>query len=345
MSSRPIPIDLQPWALESLPGAAGEEVSLTVIAGDASSRRYFRLDTAMGTYIVVEAPPATEKNAEFVAVRALLERAGVRVPALFALDQRRGYMLLEDLGEQTLLPLLSAETSEAYYGCAFDLLFAMGRIDLEPAEVSVYDRALLSEELSRFDQWFVSSLLGYTLADSERALILRFGQLLVGSALQQPQVLVHRDFHSRNLMVDEEGQLAVIDFQDAVLGPITYDLASLLRDCYIRWPAPRVRQWALDYRDSLVSLGMMERVEDREFLRWFDWMGLQRHIKVLGTFARLFLRDGKTAYLQDLPLVLRYVEEILDFYADDEPLFREFRQWFGQNLSPLIAPQDWSGQS
>jgi aminoglycoside/choline kinase family phosphotransferase len=165
---------------------------------------------------------------------------------------------------------------------------------------------------------------------------------LIDSALEQPRVLVHRDFHSRNLMLSGDDEIAVIDFQDAVVGPITYDLVSLLRDCYIHWPAAQVEGWALAYRDLLRAQGLAAGVEQGQFLLWFDWMGLQRHLKVLGTFARLFLRDGKSAYLDDLPLVIHYVMEITARYATDEPSFAEFGAWFELRLSPLIARQPWS---
>ena len=154
-------------------------------------------------------------------------------------------------------------------------------------------------------------------------------------------MLVHRDFHSRNLMPQPDGQLAVIDFQDAVAGPVTYDLASLLRDCYIQWPAQRVNAWALAHRDELHREGLLQQVGDEQFLTWFDWMGLQRHIKVLGTFARLYLRDGKSAYLADLPLVITYVREILHKYADREAEFAAFSEWFDGSLLPLIKQQSW----
>jgi aminoglycoside/choline kinase family phosphotransferase len=344
MSSRPIPTELLPWALESLGAGTAEQAALTMIAGDASNRRYFRLAVACQSYITVDAPPGTEKNAEFVAVREMLANAGVRVPALLAVDLTRGFMLLEDLGDQMLLPALNSHSVDGYYRSAFAVLRKMAAVDRAGLAMPEYDRALLGEELSRFDQWFVEALLGYSLADSEKAMIARLGKLLLDSALEQPRVLVHRDFHSRNLMLVAEGELAAIDFQDAVIGPVTYDLVSLLKDCYIRWPADRVRQWALKYRNSLKIAPVSSRT-DSEFLRWFDWMGLQRHIKVLGTFARLNLSDGKTGYLEDLPLVIHYVEETLAQYASEEPAFTEFRDWFTEKLSPLILLQAWSARS
>jgi len=354
---RPIPPDLLPWALAGIAAqsgdgaappakavttAANEEPALTVIAGDASNRRYFRLKTGERTWVIAEAPPATEKNPEFLAVRQLLANAGVRVPALLAADLDRGYLLLEDLGDQLLLPALSDQTVDGYYQQCFSVLHCLARAGRAGPALSAYDEALLSEELSRFPEWFVGKLLDYEPDVNGKAVIEALADVLVANALAQPRVLVHRDFHSRNLMIQPDGELAVIDFQDAVLGPVTYDLVSLLRDCYIRWPQDKVREWALSYRDSLVAQDLLEPTGDTEFLRWFDWLGLQRHIKVLGTFARLYLRDGKEAYLDDLPMVLSYVEEVLDLYAPQETAFADFRDWFASELKPFIAQQSWS---
>ena len=342
MTARPIPTDLLPWALAALAQTRLSEGALTLVAGDASNRRYFRLAGAEASYIVAEAPPATEKNEAFVSVRDILAQAGVKVPEILAVDFQRGYLLLEDLGDRTLLPELDETSVDGFYHLAFALLGAIAAIDVGNLQLAAYDQALLSEELGRFPTWFVESLMGCSLSDVEREMIQRLDNCLLNSALEQPRVLVHRDFHSRNLMLLESGELAVIDFQDAVIGPVTYDLVSLLRDCYIRWPADRVQQWALDYRRALQGTGELAGVGEAQFLRWFDWMGLQRHIKVLGTFARLYLRDGKSGYLDDLPLVIHYVEEILDKYADEEPAFAEFGLWFRGRLSPLIAQQSWS---
>ena len=348
MSSRPVPSDLLPWAMAALPEVGGRKgsppagASLKIVAGDASNRRYFRLQLGSARYIVAEAPPATEKNEAFVAVRDILERAGVRVPNIHAVDYERGYLLLEDLGSCSLLPALNDATAEGHYRQAFTLLEKMAAIDTASLALGAYDEALLSEELSRFSAWFVEKLLGYSPDDGERQLIGRFNAALINSALEQPTVLVHRDFHSRNLMLQPSAELAVIDFQDAVIGPVTYDLVSLLRDCYIRWPIERVQQWALAYHKAIGAKGGLVDIDEEHFLRWFDWMGLQRHIKVLGTFARLHLRDNKPGYLDDLPLVIAYVEEVLQKYSEQEPVFGEFYQWFQHRLSPLITAQPWS---
>ena len=342
MLARPIPADLKPWALEAL-GTVGEASApaLEIIAGDASNRRYFRLETPKGSYIVVDAPPSTEKNTEFSRIHQLLNGAKIRVPAMLAMDLDRGYMLLEDLGDRVLLPELSATSVDDYYRSCLHILTGFRTIQAESEVLPRYDRALLTEELSRFPEWFVSALLAYQCDDTERALVERLGGLLIDNALAQPQGFVHRDFHSRNLMLVGQGNLAVIDFQDAVYGPVTYDLASLLKDCYIRWPRPQVCRWALAYRDELVASKVIPLITDRDFLRWFDLMGLQRHIKVLGTFARLYLRDGKASYLDDLPMVVQYVQETLNLYAESQPAVAEFKDWFEDKLMPLISLQSW----
>jgi len=342
--SRPPPGELLNWALSVLaPRATGSAPALSVVAGDASNRRYFRASIAGRSYILVDAPPATEKNQAFLAVRELLAGAGVKVPALYAADLARGYLALEDLGDRLLLAELDAGTVDARYRAAMDLLLQVAAMDPSglPAAFPRYDEALLEEELGRFPTWFVESLLGQSLGADEQRLLQACSARLVASALEQPRVLVHRDFHSRNLMPQDDGALGVIDFQDAVLGPVTYDLVSLLRDCYIRWPAVQVQDWALAYRQMLQARGLPGAVDAPRFLRWFDLMGLQRHIKVLGTFARLYLRDGKPAYLQDLPLVIQYVREIAAKYAPEDPALAEFHRWFDRRLAPLIARQEW----
>lgn len=337
---------LLPWALSVLGEPDSRSLpSLASVAGDASNRRYFRFALAAQSYVVVESPPTTEKNEAFLSVGALLADAGVKVPALLGVDLGRGFLLLEDLGDQLLLPALDALSVDGYYRRAFEVLAKMAAVETDSTVLGNYDQPLLSEELGRFQEWFVQGLLGYTPTVTEQAVLRDFFALLIDSALEQPRVLVHRDFHSRNLMLTGDDGLAVIDFQDAVVGPVTYDLVSLLRDCYIQWPDDRVVDWALAYRDLLRSQGRLLDTSEALFIRWFDWMGLQRHIKVLGTFARLYLRDGKSAYLDDLPLVIHYVLEIVDRYAAADSAFSDFSAWFSQRLSPIIAAQDWSKKS
>ena len=347
MAQRPVPLDLLPWAMESLPpSSVGEAIcnDFSVVAGDASNRRYFRLDTGADSYIVAQAPPATEKNEAFVAMGELLAKARIAVPQVLAVDYVKGYLLLQDLGDRTLLPELNADTVDGYYGQAFELLHKMATVDVGRLDFPQYDVTLLTEELERFPIWFAQALLGLSISAQEQDLLHKFGKFLMDSALEQPRVLVHRDFHSRNMMLLDHGEIALIDFQDAVLGPITYDLVSLLRDCYVRWPVEQVEAWALAYRAQLGAQGHWVGDDESQFVRWFDWMGLQRHIKVLGTFARLHLRDGKPGYLGDLPVVIAYVEEILQKYAPQQPVFAQFKVWFEQRISPRVAQQTWSGK-
>lgn len=343
MTPRPPPPALLPWALDALGADAHSGSSVQVVAGDASSRRYFRARIDGRSYILAEAPPATEKNEAFLARRDLLEEAGIRVPTLFAADLARGFLLLEDLGDELLLGRLNASSVARYYGDACGILRQLAAVDLAAAALPDYDAPLLSEELGRFPTWFAGELLGCDLDPAEHELCQALFGALQDSALAQPRVLVHRDFHSRNLMLGADGALALIDFQDAVAGPLTYDLVSLLRDCYVRWPAAQVMDWAREHRHALLRSGRADLPAEADFLRAFDWMGLQRHLKVLGTFARLSLRDGKPAYLADLPLVLTYTREILARYAPEEAAFAEFARWFDQRLGPAMAAQPWAG--
>lgn len=335
-------LELRSWGEKQLAMAPGDS-RFAAVSGDASARQYYRLSNKGMSWILVHSPPASEKNSEFLAVRALLEQAGIRVPPLLAADLQHGFLLLGDLGDRLLLSELSDATADASYAQACALLLRMAAIDPGDPAFPAYDTALLQEELGRFPQWFVQALLGQSWDAAAQAAWNPLVEVLVANALAQPRVLVHRDFHSRNLMPQPDGALAVIDFQDAVLGPITYDLVSLLRDCYLRWPAPRVRDWALAHRDRLRAAGYLGDVDAQLFLTWFDLMGLQRHIKVLGTFARLYLRDRKPAYLDDLPRVIGYVREISAAYATRVPAIDAFAQWFEAALAGPVAAQPWSG--
>ncbi|MBN7797770.1 aminoglycoside phosphotransferase family protein [Parahaliea mediterranea] len=341
---RAVPPDLLPWAVAQLaepdPGA-----KLVPVAGDASNRRYFRLRVRRGSVIVLEAPPATEKNTAFLAVQRALEAGGVRVPRVLAADLDRGYLLLEDLGDRLLLPELDTRTADGWYAAALDVMARLARVSPQAARVPDYDAGLLEEELGRLPEWFLQRLLGLELTGADRALLESVSEVLVGNALEQPRVLVHRDFHSRNLMPQADGALAVIDFQDTVYGPVTYDLVSLLRDCYIRWPVARVEGWALRYRAQLQDAGLMAPVSEARFLCWFDLMGLQRHLKVLGTFARLSLRDGKADYLGDLPLVMAYVEEVVERRAGEVPALAALGDWWRERVRPRLAQQAWATRS
>ncbi|BCX82812.1 N-acetylmuramate 1-kinase [Methylomarinovum caldicuralii] len=274
----------------------------TQVAGDASRRRYFRLHGDGRRWIVMDAPPP-ESPQRFAAVAGLLGRAGVRVPQILAQDFERGFLLLEDFGDRTCLQALDAASVDGLYGAALaTLLRLQTRLDPKTAALPGYDRALLRRELAIFPEWLLRRWLDLPL---DTALWERACEVLVESALQQPRVVVHRDYHSRNLMVLDEGGLGVLDFQDAVVGPVTYDAVSLLRDCYVAWPPERVALWAEDYRRRLARAGLA--VDAPTWRCWFDRMGIQRHLKAAGIFVRLWLRDGKPGYLKDIPRTLRYV--------------------------------------
>jgi aminoglycoside/choline kinase family phosphotransferase len=312
---------LQHWAIAAL-GLAGRDIGWTTVAGDASSRRYFRLCQGASNWICVDAPPVTENNQSFIEVRALLAQAGVRVPELLAQRLAQGFLLVEDLGDQLLLGVLSADAAEGYYRQAMELLLKLQAVAPAPVQVPAYSDAILTEELSRFSEWFCGGLLQLDLSAPELAIIEQAQDLLVESALEQPQTLVHLDFHSRNLLLLPSGELAAIDFQDARWGPLCYDLVSLLRDCYVRWPESQVKAWALHYRGLLRAEGHFAGKDELQFLAWFDLMGLQRHIKVLGNFSRLAIRDGKPGYLADIPQVLDYIVDVLPRYPQFSPLLQ-----------------------
>jgi aminoglycoside/choline kinase family phosphotransferase len=328
------------------PQTAEEVLSFDLIAGDASPRKYYRVvfsvtsGSPKRSLIAVDAPHS-EKNPEFLHMRQLLEQAHIRVPALVAADVEAGFLLLEDLGDDVLLPILSRQAVGAWYAIALNTLNNLAAIPIATSRLAQYDAAKLQAELDLFRHWFVPELLGLVWTEEFEEVFAGFSQCLIANAVEQPQVVVHRDFHSRNLMVVHNKELAVIDFQDAVIGPITYDPVSLLKDCYVSWPRQRQIGWLLDYKRKLVREQLMSAMSDDAFIAWFDLMGLQRHVKVLGIFARLCLRDGKPAYLEDLPLVLAYVVQALAIYAPSVPAIARFAEVFDQQVLPACKTQSW----
>ena len=309
---------------------------LTPLGGDAGFRRYFRYPGGE-RLLAVDAPPSSEDTRQFVALAEHLRASGLASPRIIAADAEQGFLLVEDFGDQLLYSALTPANADALYGQAMAELRRLQTCPDQPGLVPRYDRALLRRELELFGDWFVQQLLGYSLSSGEQQMLDQLFTLLEDSALAQPQVLVHRDYHSRNLILCNDGHLGIIDFQGALWGAITYDLVSLLKDCYKRWPAPQVNHWAQAYLHSLQAKGQLAGISHRQFMQWFDWMGLQRHIKVLGIFARLHLRDGKPGYLQDLPLVLRYTLETAGQY----PQLASFCGWLQQRLLPLAEQQPW----
>jgi hypothetical protein len=299
---------------------------LAPASADASFRRYFRVHVAGQTLIAMDAPPDREDSAPFVRVAQALAEIGVPVPQIVQSDLARGFLLLSDLGSTHLLATLKAgaEPAAAYAPAAAALLQMQVAGRAAAMELSPYDEPMLRREMGLFPEWFLARHLQTPPDESVRDLLNRVEAMLVESALEQPQVLVHRDYHSRNLMVTGEGGIGVIDFQDAVRGAVTYDLVSLYKDCYVEWPRQQVLVWIESHRQALASAGMPVGDPDR-FLRWFDWMGLQRHLKVLGVFARLWYRDGKAGYLADLPLVMKYVLDVTGAYDELAELNRFLR--------------------
>jgi aminoglycoside/choline kinase family phosphotransferase len=287
-------------------------------SSDASFRRYFRAYRNGETFIVMDAPPDKEDVRPYLKVTRLLEALGIHVPHVHQADISNGLVLLEDLGVTQYLQRLNAgDDPDRLYG---DALFALAEIQTRgraaATELAPYDREVLAREMALMPEWFYSRHLELVPDDYENQVLADTFEFLIAEALMQPMVFVHRDFHSRNLMVTPESNPGVIDFQDALRGPIGYDLVSLLKDCYIGWPRERVENWVIGYRNLLRSQGTPGGRDEREFLRWFDLIGLQRHIKVLGIFSRLWYRDGKSGYLKDLPLTLEYVHSTSARYPE-----------------------------
>jgi len=309
------------FARQSLPQC---ELRIGVASADASFRSYWRVRDGARTFIVMDAPPDKENIVPWLDIGARLRGAGVHAPEVLAVDAAQGFVLMEDLGTHTYLPELNTSTVDALYGDALDALLTM-QTRVSANGLPQFDEPFLMLELEIMPTWFLEHHLGLTPSCGDWDVIEPAFRLLIDNARQQPQVFMHRDFHSRNLMIVEPnnpgiiapGLLSpgIIDFQGAVLGPITYDLASLLRDCYIAWPIEQVDAWVESYRQHLVKAGTVD-VDGAHFRRWFDLTGLQRHIKVLGLFCRLNYRDGKAGYLHDLPLVLDYVLSVARLYPE-----------------------------
>ena len=298
---------------------------------DASFRRYFRVTLATPvtmpdrnvrarTLIAMDAPPPQEDSRPYVAVARLLAAAGVHAPAVLALDVERGFLLLTDLGSRTYLDALDAASAAKLYGDALDALVRW-QLASRDGVLPRYDETLLRRELELFPDWYVAKHLGVALHAPQRATLDRAFRTILDSSLAQPTVFVHRDYHSRNLMVAEPNP-GVLDFQDAVYGPITYDLVSLLRDAYIEWDEERQIDWAVRYWQKARAAGLPVGSDFAAFWRDFEWMGVQRQLKVLGIFARLYHRDGKDAYLKEMPRVMRYLRGACARYRELAPLLR-----------------------
>jgi aminoglycoside/choline kinase family phosphotransferase len=329
---------LRDWVERHLPSfvALDETIQLNQLNGDAGFRQYFRVNSKP-SLIAVLAPPLLEDSSLFVSIALCFKKNSLHVPVIYAVNYESGFLLLEDFGDDVLLPLLTEKDFNDLYDSAEVELIKIQKIPINNTIFPVYNRLRLLEEMSMFTEWFVKKLLNVELNIIDLRLLDDAFSTIVDSALEQTQVVVHRDFHSRNLMKLTNGAIGVIDFQDAVIGPITYDMVSLLRDCYVRLPEKYVVQRALAYYRLAVVEGVTSQASDEQVVDWFDLMGLQRHIKVLGIFSRLYLRDGKHRYLDDLPLVVRYMMEQLK----SQPKLKEFALWFEQRLLPQISRESW----
>jgi N-acetylmuramate 1-kinase len=323
--------NLTQWVMEDL-GFAGASIAPASV--DASFRRYFRVTQGEDSYIVMDAPPDKEDSAPFLKVARILGSLSLNVPMILARDMERGFLLLSDLGSRQYLDALPVDgAADGLYADALNSLRIMQTADAGLSRgLPRYDRALLLREMELLPEWFLIRHLGLTIDAQERAMLEGLFESLVQAAVAQPACFVHRDYHSRNLLVTPENNPGILDFQDAVWGPVTYDLASLLKDCYIAWPPARVRQWVLEYRESLLAAGFKMDADAGQFMRWFDLTGLQRHSKVLGIFARLFYRDGKPQYLRDLPRVLAYVRDTALSY----PETAAFAEFIVSRIDPLF---------
>jgi len=306
------------WLGAQAPALGLRVDSLRPASADASFRRYFRLDAAAGTLIAMDAPPPQEDSRPYVHVAGLLHAAGLNAPRILAQDLAQGFMLLTDLGTQTYLHALNEDNADRFYREAIDAL-VQWQLASRPGELPPYDAALLGRELALFPDWYVARHLQHTLSASQRAALDRTHALLIEAALAQPAVYVHRDYMPRNLMVSSPNP-GILDFQDAVFGPITYDIVSLMRDAFLSWDEERVLDWTVRYWERARKAGLPVGADFGEFYRAFERMGLQRHLKVLGIFARINYRDGKPQYLADTPRFIRYVRAVTQRYREFKPL-------------------------
>ena len=307
---------LKDWLDEQLPKLFSAQgwgaippATLTAASSDASFRRYFRWEGEGRTFIVMDAPPPQENCKPFVDIAHLLSKSGINVPKIYAEDLSQGFLLLNDLGRKTYLDVIDAQNADQLFADAIDALLAFQQLPME-APLPSYDVALLRRELELFPEWYVKRHLGIEFDATQQTSWQRVSELLIDSALSQPKVLVHRDYMPRNLMISEPNP-GVLDFQDAVYGPVTYDITCLFKDAFLSWPQERVARWLKLYWDKAGALGIPVQDDFDEFCRASDLMGVQRHLKVIGIFARICHRDGKPRYVADVPRFFSYIEAVL----------------------------------
>ncbi len=324
-----------------LPFFKHSDFDISVLSDDASFRRYFRVTYGSQHYALMDAPPEKENSHPFLAIARSWQKAGIEVPTVYAADLAQGFLLLEDFGDRTFITEAQTQ-AEVLYPLALDTLIPIQSAPIpDDYPLPLFDEAMCRFELGIFREWLVEKKLGLKLSvDLEQALA-DTNNILVTNALTQPQVVMHRDYHSRNLMLKQDNRLGIIDFQGAVIGPIAYDVASLLRDCYIRWPDHKVDQWRQYYVDRHnARLGSRDTALDPvQFERWFDLIGLQRHIKAAGIFARLSLRDQKDHYLKDIPLTFGYILQVMASYPEFDPMYQWLTTVFIDALIPALEKE------
>lgn len=308
---------LQPWLINHF---NSDNIQITPLQGDASFRRYFRIQHNDTSYIAMDAPPELEDIKPFIHVACEFRQLDIQVPHIFAENLEQGFLLLTDFGDRLYSKALHPDNAELLYTSALETLV---RIQTCQVAFPLFDAAFMQKELNNFQHWFLDRYLNVQLPNLQKVF-----DFLIHSAITQPQVCVHRDYHSRNLICLADNQVGVLDFQDAVWGPITYDVVSLLRDCYISWPRHQVEQWVENFR----KIAGLNTVSPEEFLRWFDLMGIQRHLKALFIFARKYIRDNSHHYIPDIPRTLQYVLDVSEGY----PELHDFRQALLDKVVPKV---------
>lgn len=324
-------IALQEWIARTL----GTDAQIVLISGDASFRRYFRVALGRVKYIAMDSPPDLIAVSPFILLAKEYRNMGISAPQVIEKDIEQGFLLLSDLGDTQLLSVLNLDNVSDYYQQALSLLNSIATITVSGGKpLPLYDDLFVERELAIFFDWLIVHHLGLTLASETQSMLADVFQLLVTNVAEQPKVGMHRDYHSRNLMLCDN-KLAVIDFQDAVIGPITYDAVSLLRDCYVRWPDDVVESLMQSHYQQMQVAGLLAKdVSLKQYRRWFDLMGIQRHLKAAGIFCRLNYRDGKPGYMEDIPLTLQYVSDVANRYPELERLVR----WLDNDVIPLMEP-------
>ena len=294
-------------------------IKLNSLTGDAGFRVYYRFHCNGQSFIAVDAPPDKSNNDAFIKIQQALGKQGINVPQIIAMDRAAGFFCLSDFGDVLFAETVDSDNMIERYRKVIDLLPVISSITFEDKEsLPIYDRDFIEMELAIFQEWLLDEHLGIKLNKVELQQLSHCFELLIDSALSQPQVVMHRDYHSRNIMMLADNKLGIIDFQDAVQGPITYDVVSLLRDCYLRWPQYNVDVLFEYFCQTITKhyLSTSTSIDKSQWRRWFDLMGLQRHIKVAGIFSRLFHRDGKGSYLKDIPITLEYIVDVSQSYPE-----------------------------